>query len=487
MNFLLFNNFAISAAVAWFDLANGVVGTVSSGFTAAITAVGGGWYRCSVAGFSAATGPYITMAVADADNSNLSTASGTNGVLLWGAQLEAVTYQTTPRTYIPTTSAAVYGPRLDYDPVTTEPKGLLIEESRQNVMTYSEQFDNAVWIKSGILAFGSGSVANAITAPDGTLSADKIVESTTASVSHGLLYSYSPIAGTVYTFSLYAKAAERPFVQLAVAFGAQTSNAYFNLSAGALGTVTGGTASIQNVGNGWYRCVFTLTAANSTVGYWVIRTASADNTITYTSDGVSGLYVWGAQLEVGASFVTSYIPTSSASVTRNADVATVTGSNFSTPWSAVNGTFLTTFDTPASGTRPVLNVDNNTANNQIQIYTSSTAATYSVSDGGVTQATIALGTVNSTSAYTIAAEYKANDFSAAMGGVLGTPDVSGTVPTVDRLRIGADVASNYLNGHVAKIQYWPARFIDAQLQLISVAPSFTVQGVTTIYGSTTVV
>ena len=68
-------------------------------------------------------------------------------------------------------TAAINAPRFDYDPVTLESVGLLIEESRTNLLTYSEQFDNAVWTKSN-----ASITANAIIAPDGTLTADKLVE-----------------------------------------------------------------------------------------------------------------------------------------------------------------------------------------------------------------------------------------------------------------------------------------------------------------------
>ena len=455
----------------------------AKGQAAAIT-VTTSWQRFYILGTSSTSlimfglrGSITTSAVPTAD------------VLICNCQLERVTYQTTPSAYVATTTAAYYGPRYDYDPATLTAKGLLIEESRQNLLTYSEQFDNAAWAAgfSGLLTFGSGSVANAIISPDGTLTADKIVEDTSASAVHRVFNNVAVTVtnGVSVAHSIYVKAAGRNRVRIA---DNNLAGVTFDLTTGATSSVSVAVTaySAQNVGNGWWRLIVVVTSA-SVSGRLAIFLDNGSTT-TYTGDGVSGVYVWGAQIENNASFATSYIPTSAASVTRNADVATVTGSSFSTPWSAANGTFLTTFDTPASGTRPVLNVDNNTTNNQIQIYTSSMTPTYNVLDGGVAQATITLGTVNSTTTYRIAVEYKANDFSAAMGGVLGTPDVGGTVPTVDRLRIGADVAANYLNGHVAKIQYWPARFTDAQLQLISKSdPSLTVQGVTTIYGSTTVV
>ena len=91
-----------TSGLAWFDLSAGTVGTVVSGYTAAIEDVGNGWYRCSVSGVTL-NGGYLIVGVADADNSTAVTKSGTDGILVWGAQAETGAF---PTSYIPTTGAA---------------------------------------------------------------------------------------------------------------------------------------------------------------------------------------------------------------------------------------------------------------------------------------------------------------------------------------------------------------------------------------------
>ena len=197
-------------------------------------------------------------------------------------------------------------PRIDYDPVTGQCKGLLIEESRTNLLTYSEQFDDAAWGKNR-----SSITANAATAPDGTLSADRLVEDTTSGSHNVSRLGFSFTASATYTVSVYAKPAGRNFVTLrtsGLAFGA--SLLYFNLTTGAVTVDTAGgvtASSATYVGNGWYRCVATFTATSTTIDNLIFDAAQDTSTFVYAGDGTSGLYIWGAQLEAGA-FPTSYVP-----------------------------------------------------------------------------------------------------------------------------------------------------------------------------------
>jgi hypothetical protein len=195
-------------------------------------------------------------------------------------------------------------PRLDYLGSTC-PK-LLLEPQRTNLLTYSNDFDNAVWTKSGVTI-----TANTVTSPDGTTNADKIVESS-ANASH---FIYRAITGSSRTFTVFAKSAGRNWIGIL----SDNGTTFFNISTGVLGTIASGvTAKIESYNNGWYRC--SVTSTHSTYGASVY-VCSANNVDTYLGDGTSGVYVYASQIEVGL-FPTSYIPTTTASVTRNPDSLT---------------------------------------------------------------------------------------------------------------------------------------------------------------------
>lgn len=175
------------------------------------------------------------------------------------------------------------------------------------------------------------------------------------------------------------------------------------------------------------------------------------------------VYVWGAQLELGA-FPTSYKSTTTAAVTMAADAPAITGSSFSAlALSAAEGTLFADFTTPASGTRTVVAMDDATANESVILYTSGTSLKFKVVDGGVTQCDITIGTVAANTNYKVAARYKANDFAAVMNGGSVQADVSGSMPTVDRLRIGASQAGEVLCGHIKDLRAYNSALPDASL------------------------
>lgn len=227
-------------------------------------------------------------------------------------------------------------PRIDFDPVTSECKGLLIEEQRVNLLTYSEQFENSAWQK------GNCTIAtNAAIAPNGTTTAEKIVEDSQAQ-QHYVLKTISVTSGVSYTISVFAKAAERSelFLSFSTYNGTfEAANAYFNLTSGVIRSTVGGCSPvIENAGNGWFRCSISKTATASASSIINCAALSNGSTFFYTGDGTSGIYIWGAQFETGA-YATSYIPTTSAQVTRAADTASLSGANLSS-WNNTTGTIL---------------------------------------------------------------------------------------------------------------------------------------------------
>jgi hypothetical protein len=185
----------------------------------------------------------------------------------------------------------------------------LIEKVRTNLALYSEQFDNAYWAKSQATI-----TANATTAPDGTLTAEKFIE---GSGSVAPECSRTPIApsNSIFTLSVFAKASERNFLIINNNDGTGSFRVWFNLTTGVIGTTDAGvTAFIENVGNGWFRCGVArqITAFASATSAFQI--GSADGVDTYTGDGTSGIFIWGAQMELSDFGPTDYIATTSAAV-----------------------------------------------------------------------------------------------------------------------------------------------------------------------------
>jgi hypothetical protein len=176
----------------------------------------------------------------------------------------------------------------------------LIEKVRTNLILQSETFENASWLKTR-----TSVTANATTAPNGTTTADKLQDADTTTGDH-LTFQTPTTSGTIYTFSGYFKKAEYNFVNLH-AFG--LTGGIFNLDTGVVVSSAGGVSSIVSAGDGWYRCSFTFTAGGTSV---FISQSPVGNK-NYTGVTGSGIFLWGAQLEVG-DIATDYIPTTTAAV-----------------------------------------------------------------------------------------------------------------------------------------------------------------------------
>jgi hypothetical protein len=463
-------NFAFDLSVPSASVTQGDSASVS------ITDAGNGWYRVVATSSNNAASTAVIIRITRLGESY--TGDGTSGFFLWGAQLEqrsSVTAYTATTTqpitnYIPVLlSAANNEARFDHNPTTSESLGLLIEEQRTNLLLRSEEFDNASWTKTR-----SSITANTAVAPNGTLTGDKLVEDTTSSNTHIIEQgSITVVSGTTYSASVYIKAAERTKARVVYLSSASGVFAEFDFLAGTagaatvFGTATAVSSSIQNVGNGWYRCTVVGSQSVGTSGSVRVELLDASGNRTYTGDGFSGLFIWGAQLEAGA-FPTSYIPTVASQVTRSADAASMTGTNFSSWYRADEGTFFTNFRryiTNANANAFV--ASDNSFNNRISGFSFNGFAP-DIAVGGVVQASIEVGSAPN-AGLSGAVAYKVNDVAAAAnGGAVGT-DVSALVPVVNRLYIGANSLGTgaFLNGTIKKIAYYPKRLTNAQLQAIT--------------------
>lgn len=154
-----------------------------------------------------------------------------------------------------------------------------VYRSRYNFLTYSEQFDNAAWTKSNLTI-----TANNTTAPDGTTTADKF----TATANDNATIQNISFSGIPITYSVYAKKIDTDWI----AFSHGASFAWFDIGTGATGTIQSGTATITNVGSGWYRCTWTPTNYTSNT---VIRYRVAGTNGSIAGNGLSA-YFWGAQI-----------------------------------------------------------------------------------------------------------------------------------------------------------------------------------------------
>jgi hypothetical protein len=369
--------------------------------------------------------------------------------------------------YNPTTGTAFFGPRFDHDPAAAgiPSLGLLIEESRQNLLQRSEEFDNAYWSKISTTV-----TANDAIAPDGTSSAD-LVEKTgnDASTPARTL----AVTAAAHTASCFVKNVSGDFFRIRFEEpGGAVVNAFFDTATGAVSTLSAGvTASIQGAGNGWYRCIATYTfpsAGNGTIGL-----SPANGVIGVDATGAEA-HLWGAQLEAGA-FATSYIPTTSAAVTRQADSAIV--NPISSFYNQAEGTLFAeavagTTNGTASGIHQqtvVQLLENNTGDILAAIYrpNSTTNGAFFVGNSG-TQADLSQAGFTAGTNARLAAVYKVNDFALSVNGAAATTDTSGSLPTATTLRIGRyGTSSGFLNGHIRRIAYFPKRLSNALLQSLT--------------------
>jgi hypothetical protein len=354
--------------------------------------------------------------------------------------------------------AGVNEARFDHDPETGESLGLLIEEARTNLFTQSEDF-STVWVTPG-----ASVTTNIIAAPDGSFTADKLTEDTTPSRTHLLFQGFPYTSGVTYTVTFFVKAAGRNQFRIRAATQATfPGTANFNLSTGTA-TSLNGTSSIVPIENGWYRCSVTAAAtANGTTGTGIYLIDGG--LISYNGDGVSGIYIWGAQLEEG-SFPTSYIPTQASTRTRARDSASITGKNFSSFYRQDEGTVFVDFRLNTDGTARVFNIDDGTGNNRISGLGGSTFYQTFFLPGNrgpsiTLPSSVRYKVMSAHKDYDVTNYLNENYFNSTTGRDIIIPK------NLNTFRIG-NWQNNTLQGTtIARLTYYPKRLPNAQLQALT--------------------
>ena len=381
---------------------------------------------------------------------------------IWGAQLEqrssVTAYNATTTSaitnYIPQLlTAPINAPRFDFNPTTGESLGLLIEEQRTNLLLQSENVTSSPW--------GAGVSGTSTRVQSGWNAGFNIAQITATSANGGLRQTISGLtSGQVYTLSFYLQST----LTSVIVRGENSLSTYgasliadINPTTGAIGTNAGFVITSAPLGNGRvYKCV--LPAAGGSL-FLNIEWISATTNIPF--------YLGAFQLEAGA-FATSYIPTTSAQVTRASDNASMTGTNFSSWYNQAEGTLYAEASTVSNGNACVYGIGDSTSNIIRMFKQNGNQAVYQVVKDATFSANLGMATTWTSGYGKIASVYKTDDFATSYNGGTSVTDTSGAVPivnTVLTIGIGAGVAS--LNGYIKKIAYYPIRVTNTQLQALT--------------------
>jgi hypothetical protein len=378
--------------------------------------------------------------------------------------------------FSPTTSstfgivrAATNEPRFDHTSAGVC-RGLLIEESRTNSQPHSSDYTQTATSWSTTTGMNA-SVLNSTTAPDGT-QGGVLVSENTANTVHRISSAGITATAQPYTSSIFVKAGSSPRRYVSFGFVFQNIRVIWDTQTSSFVGVTPGTTaptsySSQDFGNGWHRIIVTATPAAGNIGIGALLYNGVES---YAGNGTSNVFLWGAQLEAG-SFATSYIPTTTGSVVRSADVCSITGADFTSFYNQSEGTlFADVFGLMTDllvGNRGFAVITDGTYNNAIGIYKAANAALIRAegTTGNMPQFALTNAYAQFTQ-YKVALGVKTNDTNAAFNGSLKTTDTSVTLPsTMNKLefRDPTAAAGGQPSCHLAAIRYYRKRLPNAKL------------------------
>jgi hypothetical protein len=353
----------------------------------------------------------------------------------------------------------------------------------RTVTTVTESWNAAVGITRS---------PSAGTAPDGTVTAVKIEETAVNNEHINRQLVAGLVSGNVYTVSFFAKAAERTCGRIRILDAVTGTVGYlvnFDLATATTTSAVIGAGTVSNsfctpVGNGWFRVGVSGSLNQTSALFDVYTLTSIGGAATYLGTAGSGYLMWGAQFETtsaagAAPFSTSFIPTTTTALTRSADVATV---NTLSPWfNATTGTLFTESQQLPGQTALVFpriaGIDDGTTNNAIlNLWRSDTSRLYgAVRVGAVDQADVGTTGITQTNVNKLGLAYATNDFAASVNGGTPSTDALGTVPSgLTTLRIGKSSGTDFLNGYLRRVTYYPRRLTNAELQQITLPTGATI-------------
>jgi len=349
-------------------------------------------------------------------------------------------------------------PRIDY---TNGTGSLLLEPQSTNLLPYSEDFTQ--WSASGNIDVP---ILVSEISPSGE-SQCGFLNINNAASSTKFNYLVFSTTSNIHTQSVFIKYHSRQWFQFASGGTAYYAN--FDIQNGVIGNVSACTATIEDYGNGWYKCSITTAIAVAPSNYAIVAIDSGTALRLPNSTGLGSYYVWGAQMEVG-DYVSSYIPTNGSTVTRLADVCNNAGSS-----DLINSTegvlYAEISALSDSGTNRILGISNGgDFNNSVLLRFSSASNRIQaqVRLGGVYQCSLNYDVSDATEFNKIAFKYKQNDFSLYVNGVERATDTSGNVIT------GLDVldfdisTTNEFYGKTKNLKVFKRAMSDGELYLLTV-------------------
>lgn len=340
-------------------------------------------------------------------------------------------------------------------------KGVLIEASATNLFTNSEVADvgRNVTINS-----------NTVSAPNNTLTADEVVETTTNGEHYSDDRTISVTLGDSLFFSTFVKqsntVANRKFyLRLATAVSA---GIFFNFQTKTI-TNAGGTSAygFEELKNGWF-LVWMSAVATSTATLVARRQfLTSSNVSVYAGDVNEKMVLWGGQVYISGLRGFSYVKTTT-SVTRALDFATVSTTNFATLYRQDAYSVFSEFYGQAVGTCTIFDLHDSTTNNRIYLESVNGVLTFNIVTGGVAQCAIALGSVVTDTLYKVTSAWALNDVAVSINGATAATDTNVTLPTVTRASLGCNYAgANQMNAELARLTGYATRLPNIELQGLS--------------------